>query len=183
MLRIEKMEVIYNHCMNSKSKNPVDLMEEMFDEELISMHGPEHHILVGSSIIAAYKNAGGELDLESALLEMRKRGSEYPGGSCGLWGACGAAISVGMAMSIITETGPLSREHWGDNNITTANSLMEIGKIGGPRCCKRNSYTAVKNAVGFINEHYGVEMEGRDNIKCTYYPNNSHCLKENCPYY
>lgn len=183
MGRIEKMNAIMDTCMTSKSKNPIAIMERIMKDETISMHGPEHHVLVGSSVISAYKNAGGEVDLEKALLEMRKRGSEYPGGSCGLWGTCGAAVSVGMAMSIITETTPLSKEFWGANNMVTANSLMEIGKIGGPRCCKRNSFTAVKNAVGFINEHYGVNMELPDSIICSYYPKNPNCLGNECPYY
>ena len=38
------------------------------------MHGPEHHVMVGSALLVAYKNAGGEIDLPEALLEMMNRG-------------------------------------------------------------------------------------------------------------
>ena len=51
------------------------------------MHGPEHHVMVGSALLAAYKNAGGEIDLPEALLEMMNRGKAVPGGVCGFWGA------------------------------------------------------------------------------------------------
>ena len=51
---------------------------------------------------AAYKNAGGEIDLPEALLEMMNRGKAVPGGTCGFWGACGAGISTGMFISIIS---------------------------------------------------------------------------------
>ena len=64
------------------------------------MHGPEHHIMVGAALLTAYKNAGGNIDLNKALLEMYSRGKDVPGGVCGFWGACGAAISTGMYMSI-----------------------------------------------------------------------------------
>ena len=35
---------------------------------------------------------------------MKERGGSYPGGSCGFWGCCGAAASVGMCMSILTKS-------------------------------------------------------------------------------
>ena len=28
------------------------------------MHGPEHHAMVGSALLTAFKNAGGDVDLE-----------------------------------------------------------------------------------------------------------------------
>lgn len=54
------------------------------------MHGPEHHIMVGASLITAYHNAGGELEMDWALSEIVRRGKQVPGGACGNWGACGA---------------------------------------------------------------------------------------------
>lgn len=103
----------------------------------------EHHILVGSSLLTAYKNAGGETDLPFALLEMQSRGKEVPGGACGFWGACGAAISTGMFVSIVTGSTPLAKEAWGLSNLMTSCALKRIGEIGGPRCCKRNSFAIV----------------------------------------
>jgi len=35
--------------------------------------------------------AGGEIDLENALVEMQSRGKSVPGGVCGFWGAYKAA--------------------------------------------------------------------------------------------
>lgn len=37
----------------------------------VHMHGPEHHILVGSAIISAFHNCGGDVDLNAALDEMK----------------------------------------------------------------------------------------------------------------
>ena len=54
-----------------------------------------------------YKRQG-KIELDTALHEMKERGSEYPGGACGLWGCCGAAVSTGMFMSIITKATPLT---------------------------------------------------------------------------
>ncbi len=88
--------------------------------------------------IPHYKNAGGEIDLPSALSEMMDRGKSVPGGACGFWGACGAGISSGMFVSIISKSTPLSVEPFSLSHKMTAKSLSAIGEIGGPRCCKRD---------------------------------------------
>ena len=39
------------------------IFKQIAEKEYISIHGPEHHILDGASLLVAYKNAGGEIDL------------------------------------------------------------------------------------------------------------------------
>ena len=143
------------------------------------MHGPEHHIMVGSALLTAYKNAGGNIDLNKALIEMQSRGKKVPGGACGFWGACGAGVSAGMFVSIITGSTPLKTREWGLSNMMTASALNAIGKVGGPRCCKRDSYLSVIEAVKFSKEHFGVEMELKE-IKCIHSKFNNQCIGERC---
>lgn len=40
----------------------------------------------------------------------------------------------------------------------TARALDSIGRVGGPRCCKRDSWLAILAAVDFVRERLGVEM-------------------------
>lgn len=177
------IEVIMEYCGKSDSRNPIAMLQEMMEDPYIYMHGPEHHIMVGAALLTAYHNAGGEIDFSDALQEMKERGGSYPGGSCGFWGCCGAAVSVGMCMSIITKSTPLSGKSWGINNCSTGKVLEAIGKIGGPRCCKRNSFTAVKVAAELFQEHFGVTLDMPDVIRCSYSPENQQCLRRACPYY
>ena len=176
------MDEIISICFNSKSKNPIEILEKMMSMNFCHMHGPEHHVMVGASLLAAYKNAGGEIDLTSALSEMQVRGKQVPGGACGFWGACGAGISTGMYMSIITKSTPLAKEAWGLSNQMTGLSLSAIGKNGGPRCCKRDSYLAIIEAVGFTKEKLNVEMK-LDEIKCSRSKLNNQCIEERCPFH
>ncbi len=177
------IEVIMDGCRKSVSKNPVILLQELMEDPYIYMHGPEHHVMTAAVLLTAYRNAGGEADFEKALSEIKSRGSEYPGGSCGLWGACGAAVSTGIFMSVITGATPLTGRSWKLSNMMTAKALTAIAEIGGPRCCKRNSFTAVKAAVEFVKEELGVEMELPERIQCDYSAENQQCLKKHCPYY
>lgn len=177
------IEAIMRICMSSDSKNPVLLAQSIMANPFVYMHGPEHHILVGAVLLTAYKNCGGNIDLAEALEEMKLRGAEYPGGSCGFWGCCGAAVSAGMYMSIITGTTPLSLEGYGLSNRMTSCALAEIGRIGGPRCCKRNSFLAIRAAVSFTEKELGLHMELPVKTRCGFYGKNQECRKADCPFY
>ena len=84
------------------------------DYDYINIHGPEHHILDGACLLVAFKNAGGEIDLDDALNKIMIEGLRMPGAMCGLWGVCGAVTSLGAALSLIDHTGPLSTDGtWG----------------------------------------------------------------------
>ena len=175
------MDTILGICLAETSKNPIHILQKLMALDFCHMHGPEHHVMVGSALLTAYKNAGGEIDLEKALVEMQSRGKKVPGGACGFWGACGAGISAGMFVSIITGATPLANEAWGLSNKMTSAALGAIGGVGGPRCCKRDSYLAIMQAVKFVHENFGVEME-LDEIKCTHSALNNQCIKERCPF-
>ena len=145
------------------------------------MHGPEHHVMVGAALLTAYKNAGGNIELKDALIEMMHRGKAVPGGACGFWGACGAGISAGMFVSIISGSTPLSTESWGLANKMTSKALDAIGSIGGPRCCKRDSYLSILAAIEYVKEHFGIEMDSSD-IQCSHYKQNNQCIGKRCPF-
>ena len=178
---MQGIDSMWQVCMNETSKNPVLIIEKLMKLPGCHMHGPEHHIMVGSALLTAYKNAGGDIDLGAALSEMKSRGSKVPGGVCGFWGACGAAISSGMFISIITGSTPLKNKEYSLSNLMTSRSLGAIGETGGARCCKRNSFLAILQAVSFVKENLGIEMETGE-IVCSYSPMNNQCIGKRCPF-
>lgn len=169
-------------CLSIDSKNPYYILNEIMGKDFIHMHGPEHHVLTGAALLTAYKNSGGDIDLEKALIEMEKRGKEVPGGTCGFWGTCGSAISLGIFTSIITKATPLTNKSWGQSNLATSKALARMAEIGGPRCCKRNSFVAIETAIDFVKDNLGIAMESED-ITCNYSERNNQCIKIRCPYY
>ena len=97
----EKAELIVKDIKKEQGTNPVVIFKQIAKKEYVSIHGPEHHILDGASLLVAYKNAGGEIDLEQALDRLMAEGLRMPGAMCGLWGICGAITSIGAALAII----------------------------------------------------------------------------------
>jgi hypothetical protein len=175
------MDGVLGVCLSEESKNPVEILEKMMALPFCHMHGPEHHVMVGAALLTAYRNAGGEVDLPSALTEMTRRGRSVPGGACGFWGACGAGISSGMFISIISKSTPLANEPFALSHRMTAKSLGLIGEIGGPRCCKRDSFLSILAAIDFVKDHFGIEME-KPEVICRYWAQNNQCIGKRCPF-
>ncbi len=175
------IDSILGLCLGEASKNPIEIVQKMMALPFCHMHGPEHHVMVGAALLTAYKNAGGNIDLPKAVVEIQSRGKQVPGGACGFWGACGAGISTGMFVSVITGSTPLANKAWGLSNTMTAAALGAIGEIGGPRCCKRDSYLAIIQAVEFVKENLGIAME-LDEITCIHSSQNNQCIGVRCPF-
>lgn len=177
-----KQEEILSVCLSETSRDPIAILEKLMSLPSCRMHGPEHHILVGSALLTAYKNAGGKVDLPAALGEMAVRGSAVPGGTCGMWGACGAGISTGQFLSIVSASGPLAVDAWAPCIRMTACCLENIARFGGPRCCKRDSYLALLAAAEFVRKNLNIPMETATPV-CSRSSLNEQCLGEKCPFF
>ncbi len=176
------MDSIFGLCLEETSCDPVAILEKMMSMPFCHMHGPEHHVMVGAALLTAYRNAGGEVDFPKALHEIYRRGKAVPGGVCGFWGACGAGISTGQFMAIVTDSTPLATEPWGLSNQMTAKALGSIGNNGGPRCCKRDSYLSILTAIDFVADHLNVQMVKSIPV-CNRYRQNNQCIGKRCPFF
>lgn len=87
-----------------------------------------------------------------------------------------------MFISIISGATPLKNEPWGLANKMTSKALDAIGSIGGPRCCKRDSYIAIISAIDYVAENFNIQME-KSVIKCIHSDKNNQCIKARCPFY
>ena len=171
-------------CMEETSRNPIEILEKLMSQPECPMHGPTHHVLVGAALLTAYNNClpdSSKLNLEEALAEIRERGEQVPGGACGYMGACGASISTGIFLSIVTRNTPFSTDTWRLCNLCTARALEQVALNGGPRCCKRDSSLSVLTAIDFVKENLGVEME-KPEVTCSRSQINEQCIGKKCPF-
>lgn len=178
-----KYEIIKKECLSATTKDPIQLILSIMKQDYINMHGPEHHILDGACFLTAMHNAGEDFDLDKALDEMIERGKKMPGATCGQWGVCGSASSIGAALAILHGTGPLSHnQYYKDNLKLTSQALTSISEIGGPRCCKRNAFLSLNTAIDFVKKEYNIELDKTD-IKCIFSSQNKQCLGLECPFF
>ena len=179
----DKYKLIKEEVLKSKSKNPIEIVKSIMHKDFINIHGPEHHFLDGASFLVAYKNAGGEVDVNQAIDMLAVRTLKMPGAMCGFWGICGSTTSVGAVLSIIHETSPLtSNDYYKDNMELTASVIKRMSEIGGPRCCKRHAYLALETAIDYVKDKYDIVL-GKSKTICEFKANNPTCLKDKCPYF
>lgn len=181
--REKGVDFIMKTCAASESTNPIELAQEIMRDQSIYPNGPEHHSLVGAVLLAAYRNAGGDIDLEKSLAELRSRSMQVPGGTCGFWGCCGAAVSAGQFYSIISGSTPMTQDSWAQTGRLTSRIIGKLADIGGPRCCKRTGFTAIEESARYVGETLGVRMDLPEKTTCTFMANNAECRKSDCPFF
>lgn len=176
-------------CMDSYSENfkisPVQLMEKIWASTAFPMHCPEHHYLIPAVLLTVYhrlKNHEKGL-LEEDLKIAAARSRNILAGFCGLYGACGAAVGSGIFFSVFTDTTPYSTDTWGPANRITAECLMEIANLGGPRCCKRVCFSSIMTSTKFMKEYMELDIGDLSPISCRFHDLNAECKEKLCPFY
>lgn len=179
----DAFDFIENYCINSIENNPVNLINSIFKNPKIKMHGPEHHFLVPAVLLTAYYNTNEKNNLiKNKVKTAKKRAKNVPGGFCGFYGTCGAGIGAGIFMSLILDSTPLSENEWKLSNLLTSKCLEKIANSGGPRCCKRDTYIAIETTSEFLQNKLKVTIPLSE-IKCNYSELNKECKQENCLYF
>jgi hypothetical protein len=177
-------ELIKQFCINTILIDPLEIALTLMRDERIKMHGPEHHFLVPAALLAAYYNTRGDLKSKSEKIEQAQgRAKNVLGGFCGFYGTCGAAVGTGIFISLITGATPLSRNEWKLSNLMTSQSLKSIAEHSGPRCCKRDTFLAILNAIEFLAENFDTKLAFNREIKCEFSDYNRECPKTDCPFY
>ncbi len=177
----ESLDILRQVLKTTASIAPSEILERVMSHPAVPMHGPEHHAIVPAAIIAAVRNAGYPVPGD-AIEKAITRATKVPGGWCGLYGACGAAIGVGIAVSILTEATPLTGRQRSLANEATSFALTRM-LDGHPRCCKRASRRALESAVEFLRDKMNIIIDTAQPIACTYSGRNRECPGETCPYH
>lgn len=177
-------EFIKQFCIISKLEDPLEMALILMRNKSIKMHGPEHHFLVPAILLASYYNLKNDCEKKvEKIKEAERRAKNILGGFCGFYGNCGAAVGTGIFMSLITDATPLSRQEWKLSNMMTSKSLYTIAKVGGPRCCKRNTFLSIIETANFLRENFGITRNINRNLKCEFNTLNKECLKNECSFY
>jgi SAM-dependent methyltransferase len=167
-------------CFTTCETDMIALFQEIRSHPAIPVHGPEHHILVPGIILATYRNLGGEVPgamLQTAL----RRGKAVPGGYCAFTGACGAAVGVGIAFSLLLGANPVkARERQQVQEVTQA-VLQEQASFAAARCCQRDSWLALKKAAELSKNYLSIALQADFSLHCRQAHQNRECLGEVCP--
>ena len=182
---LEPQEVIKTYCLAAASKSPLQMAQGIMGHPGFPVAGHLHHALVAAVLVAAYRNAGGEVSPEK-LDEAIKRGTGIPGGFCAGYGADAAAIACGIAVSLINGN-TINAEHATGRaraHALTGEAMLLIANNSGNRCCKRSVYGVLELATNYFNRTMGVSLEvAQKRVICPFTAKNKLCNGQACKYY
>lgn len=182
--RSDANDFITNACLKYQDTNPIELANQIMDDPIINIHGPEHHYLVPAVLVTCYRNYNNESHFVRAdLASLKSKMMKIPGNICGSHGGCGAILGLGAFVSHITATTPLSTSGWALVHSVTGIGLMHVSKYGGPRCCKRDSYIALLEGMNWLRENNDIELKKSEKIDCHFSEKNKECIKTKCLFY
>jgi len=165
-------------------RNAADIAEALMSLPEIPMHSPDHHFLVPAALLTAANLVSGDRErLDAGLAEAARRASQVPGGVCGSFGCCGAAVGAGIFCSVWNRTCALSKTGWAAANETTARALSAIASVEGPRCCKRVTYLAVGAVLASSKELLGLDLGEMPAVVCRRCGQNRECRGPACPFF
>lgn len=174
---------INKYCIVSNQTDCIKLLNEIMDLPQVPIHGPIHHFIVPAVMLTCYNNLyGNKEQLRQQLKVAAERAATVPGANCAFCGACGAGLGIGQFASIVTETSPYSTESWNKVIEISSTCCAEIGKHGGPRCCKRDSYLAILTGVHKIKELLNIDLPAQKST-CKYFPKNKECRSNKCLFF
>lgn len=174
------LEVIRTICTGTRETDLIGLLQLIRSHPSLPMHGPEHHAMIPGIILACYRNSGGEIKEELILTGIR-RGADIPGGVCGFWGACGAAVGAGIAISIILAATPLTPAARQKAQAFSARILSRISQYRGGRCCQRETWLALTETARLSEELISVPLKAEGAIHCEQHLTNRECIRKQCP--
>jgi len=175
------LDVLRQVLATTNLVDPAAILERVMAHPSVPMHGPEHHAIVPSVIVTAVRNSGYPLP-DGAIDKALERGTKVPGGWCGLYGDCGAAVGAGIAISVIASATPLTGKPRTSAMAATSQALSRM-LDDQPRCCKKASRIAVRSTVGFLSDRLNIVLPPPEKVICAYPLRNQQCARGECQYY
>jgi len=165
------------------STNPAEALEDLLNQgDNSPVNGVWHHALVGEILLVCLRNAGYDLP-EEVIDEVIDRGRQIPGGACGFLGTCGALDSASSAYAILLGSTPVATEPREQLLRFSAKLVARLAEIGGSRCCKKSSYTALEVAQEeFAKLGFELPKEAFKG-RCPFFAFNETCDGEACVYF
>lgn len=176
-------EIINRTCIATNSNNPLQLANLLMHHPAISIFGPEHHLLVSAVLLAVAHNAGYEMNLETRLGQAAKRVNRFGLGSCASLGACGAAMAVPIAISLLLGANYTKAKERHIVLKASASASAKIADLPAPRCCKASVYSSLSVGRAWLSQELGLEIPSFPQPICQFREENFECLGRECPYY
>jgi 7,8-dihydro-6-hydroxymethylpterin dimethyltransferase len=164
------------------SDDPVEVFLTLRRGYPAPVHGPEHHGLVAAALLFAYHHTHGN-PKPDVLMSAVNQAALLPPGTCGLWGACSAALAVGIAVATLIDSTPKRGRQRAAAQSIVAHLLGRLGEQQGARCCRRESLIVLQETCVLSAELLPGPLVSSMDAVCDQYDENVDCQGAACPFY
>lgn len=176
------LELLPAYLPKVRGTSPEEILEALLELPGLTMHGPEHHPLGALALLLACERQGADLP-DGYQAEAIRRGLQIPGGACGYLGACGAGVSLGIAVSLLTAATPLKGRERQLAQAAAAAGLQQAGD-GHARCCKRALRRVVREGRRFLADQLQIVLPAPAGaVRCRDQRRNRECPEVACRYF
>ncbi|WP_282756101.1 DUF5714 domain-containing protein [Desulfuromonas thiophila] len=176
----DALAVIAHLCQEAEETELLPLFYRICRHPAIPLHGPQFHALVPAVILACYRNQGGTVSAAQMHMALQ-RGSQVMGGSCAFNGVCGAAVGVGIALSLLLEATPLTAVPRQQAQQLVQQVLAELAAFRAARCCQRDCVVALCKAAELSAAVLPQPLRTGALEVCRQQARNPECLGAGCP--
>jgi len=169
--------------MATCADNPLILANLLMHHPAVPMSGPEHHLLVPAILLTVAHNAGHEMALESRLRQAEKRATRFGLGSCASMGACGAAMGVPIAVSLLMGADYTKPKERKSVLSVSASILTATANLPAARCCKASVYSSLAVGSTYLRQEMGLEIPSISRPTCQFQEYNPECVGRECPFF
>jgi len=174
--------VVRRICLATSETDMITLINAIRSHPAVPLHGPEHHFAVPGVIVATYRNLGGDVG-DADILAAMDRGKGVPGGSCGFWGGCGAALGAGIAFGVILKSSPITPAQRQVVQALTGDLISGLGTIEAARCCQREIWSVLKKAAELSQRILPIPLQANGDSRCRQMHLNKECPGTACPWF
>jgi hypothetical protein len=174
------VDVLKQVCLKSGEADALALMQHIRSHPSFPVHGPEHHAMVPAVILTALRNSGTSVTDEQILTAI-ERGRTIAGGACAFFGACGAALGAGIAISLVIGATPLDGKKRQFIQQVTRSVLDEIAAYDAARCCQRDAWLAIRALSKLLADKMEITLKATAPIACSQFRENRECIRRQCP--
>ena len=121
----------------------------------------------------------GDADITTAM----DRGKGVPGGSCGFWGGCGAALGAGIGFGVILKSSPVTPAQRQLVQQLTGDLICGLGGIEAARCCQREIWSVLKKAAELSARILPIPLQANGDTRCRQMHLNKECPGSICPWF
>ncbi|MDO5845045.1 MAG: DUF5714 domain-containing protein [Methanocorpusculum sp.] len=175
-------------CLETKSKNPIDIAEKIMNLPDFSVFGCRHYFVVPMALLTAFKNCGGKIrNFESVLDHILINTQLYPSSLCRIGGICGIPMCCGVCIR------ELDAKYFRDEkdlvklenalSVRCMRSILKYYVIGNEGCCKDHIYACLYEGAKFLNDYFWIEVEMPEKIICKYWKHNPYDNCTDCHFY